>query len=65
MSFGFPTSYRVGKKGKIKEEKEIDRVLTLISLLSSWTSVIILKEIPKVLYLKFAHLKFMNLGFLD
>ena len=64
MSFGFPASYRVRNKGK-RRKKEIDKVLTLISLLSSWTSVIILKEIFEVLYLKFAHLEFMNLGFLD
>ena len=54
------------KQGENKRrKKEIDKVLTLISLLSSWTSVIILKEIFEVLYLKFAHLEFMNLGFLD
>ena len=54
------------KQGENKRrKKEIDKVLTLISLLSSWTSVIVLKEIFEVLYLKFAHLEFMNLGFVD
>ena len=58
----FPRVIESETRGK---KKEIDKVLTLISLLSSWTSVVILKEIFKVLYLKFAHLEFMNLGFLD
>ena len=64
--FWFSCELKSLKQGEnTRRKKEIDKVLTLISLLSSWTSVIILKEICKVLYLKFAHLEFMNLGFLD
>ena len=44
----------VWNRGKIKEGKEINRKKTAVLLLSKWTCVLILKRVPKVLYLSFA-----------
>ena len=44
----------VWNSGKIKEGKEINEKKTAVLLLSKWTGVLILKGVPKVLYLSFA-----------
>ena len=41
-------------RGKIKEGKETNGKKTAVLLLSEWTGVLILKGVPKVLYLSFA-----------
>ena len=46
----------VWNRGKIKEGKEINGKKTAVLLLSKWTGVLILKGVPKVLYLSFAHI---------
>ena len=40
-------------RGKIKEGKEINGKKTAVLLLSKWTGVLILKGVPKVLYLRY------------
>ena len=46
----------VWNRGKIKEGKEINGKKTAVLLLSKWTGVLILKGVPKVLYLSFAQI---------
>ena len=55
LGFGvFSWESLVWNRGKIKEGKEINGKKTVVLLLSKWTGVLILKGVPKVLYLSFA-----------